>query len=187
MADVTTSVEGFSISHAAILDDSGDEETYGDVYGVNSGSLDLQVGSYDNVGDNQILSIWDWVESADIQVQAGYVSFQLIALLTGSTLSSSGSGANVEYEIPLWEEGSFNVANKSMRVRVPSKDSAGNLRYIDFILYSVKFKPISFNGPAYKDGLKINYSGRAIMSSTDHTGASLTTKAVGKIMHITNS
>ena len=185
MAAVTTTVEGFSISHAAILSGTtGLEETYGDIYGVNSGSLDLQVGSYNNEGDDAILSIWDWVEYASIQVQAGYISFQLMALLTGSTLSSSGSGSSVRYDLPLWQEDSFNVADKPMRVRVPSKDSNSNLRLIDIILFKVKFAPISFNGPAYKDGLKVNYSGKALLSSVNEAGVVLAKKAVGRIMSI---
>lgn len=185
MGAVTTTVEGFSISHAAIISaTTGLEETYGDIYGVNSGSLDLQVGSYSNEGDDSILSIWDWVEFASVQIQAGYISFQLIALLTGSTLSSSGSGTGVRYDLPLWQEDSFNVSNKPMRIRVPSKDNNSNTRLIDIVLYSVKFAPISFNGPAYKDGLKVNYSGKALLSSVNEAGVTLAKKAVGRIMSV---
>jgi len=188
MADVTTTVEGFSISHAAILDgDTGSEETYGDIYGVNSGSLDVQLGSYNNEGDDQIMSIWDWVDFANISVQAGYISFQLMALLTGETLSSSGSGSSIQYNIELWGEDSFNQIERPMRVRIPARDSASNSRYVDIILYKVKFMPITFNGPAYRDGLKVNYSGRALLTDVDHTGATLAKKAVGRLLHIENS
>jgi len=185
---VTTIVEGFSISHAAILDgETGLEETYGDIYGVNSGSLDVQLGSYNNEGDNTIMSIWDWVDFANVSVQAGYVSFRLIELLTGVSLSSSDSGADVQYNIELWEETSFNVTERPMRIRVPSKDSNGNTRNLDIILYKVKFQPIVFAGPAYKDGLKISYNGRAIQSSTDHTGVALAHKAVGRLISLPSS
>jgi len=187
MADRTTNVEGFSISHAAILDDVGDEETYGDIYGVNSGSLDVNLGSYENEGDDTIMSIWDWVNYATVSVQAGYISFKLIELLTGVSLSSSGSGASIQYNIELWEESSFNVAEKAMRIRVPSRDSNSNTINLDIILYKVKFAPITFAGPAYKDGLKINYSGKALLSSTDHTGTALANKAVGRILSIASS
>ena len=187
MATRTTNVEGFSISHAAILDAAGAEETNGDIYGVNSGNLDVNLGSYENTGDDTIMSIWDWVNYATVSVQAGYVSFTLIALLTGVTLSSSGSGDSIQYNIELWEESSFNVAEKSMRIRVPSRDSNSNTINLDIILYKVKFAPMTFAGPAYKDGLKINYSGKALLSSTDHTGATLTNKAVGRILSIASS
>lgn len=188
MADRTTTVEGFSISHAAILDGTtGLEETYGDIYGVNSGSLDVNLGSYENEGDDTIMSIWDWVNYAIVSVQAGYVSFRLIELLTGVTLSSSGSGADVQYNIELWEETSFNVAEKPMRIRVPSRDNASNTINLDIILYKVKFSPITFAGPTYKDGLKINYGGKALMSITDHAGTTMANKAVGRILSIASS
>lgn len=187
MADRTTTVEGFSISHAAILTAAGVEETYGDVYGVNSGTLDVSLGSYENEGDDTIMSIWDWVNYATVSIQAGYVSFQLIALLTGLTLSSSGSGDSIQYNLELWEETTFNVTERPMRIRVPSRDSASNSILLNIILYKVKFAPISFVGPAYKDGLKINYSGKALLTDTSHTGETMANKAVGRILSIASS
>lgn len=185
MGAITTTVEGFSISHAAIIDgETGLEETYGDIYGVNSGTLDLTLGNYKNAGDDNILSIWDWVDFAAISVQAGYISFKLIELLTGVTLSSSDTGDNVQYNIELWEETSFNLPEKPMRIRIPSRDNNSNTRLLDIILYKVKFAPIVFAGITYKDGIKINYNGTAIMSSVDHTGAALTNKAVGRIISL---
>lgn len=185
---VTTTVEGFSISHAAILDPTtGLEETFGDIYGVNSGSLDVTLGAFSNVGDDAILSMWDWVESALVSIQAGYISFKLIELLTGVSLSSSGVGDAVQYSMELWEETSFNLAEKPMRIRVPSRDSSGNTRLIDIILYKVKFKPLVFTGIAYKEGLKINYDGTALLSDTDHEGNSLTNKAIGRIISLASS
>jgi len=185
---VTTVVEGFSISHAAILDpDTGIEETFGDVYGVNSGSLDLTLSSFSNVGDDGVLSIWDWVDFATVSIQAGYISFKLIELLTGVSLSSSGAGDSIQYSMELWEETSFNIAEKPMRIRVPSRDSESNTRLLDIILYKVKFKPIVFTGIAYKEGLKINYDSVAWLSYTDHEGNSLTNKAVGRLISLAAS
>jgi len=188
MADRTTTVEGFSISHAAIIDaETGLEETFGDIYGVNSGSLDVSLGSYENEGDNTIMSIWDWVNYATVSIQAGYVSFKLIELLTGVSVSSSGSGADIQYNIELWQEESFNEIERPMRIRIPSRDSNSNTINLDIILYKVKFAPITFVGPAYKDGLKINYNGKALLSDVDHTGASLAKKAVGRIISLASS
>jgi len=188
MGAITTTVEGFSISHAAILDpETGLEETFGDVYGVNSGSLDLTLGSFSNVGDDAILSVWDWVESAAVSVQAGYISFALIALLTGTSLSSSGAGDSIQYSMELWDETSFNIAEKPMRIRIPSRDSSSNTRLLDIILYKVKFKPIVFTGIAYKEGLKINYDGVALLSDTDHEGNSLTNKSIGRLISLASS
>lgn len=184
MAERTTIVEGFSISHSAILDEVGAEESFGDIYGVGSGNLDANLGSFKYEGDDNIISIWDWVNYATVNVQAGYVSFKLIELLTGVSVSSSGSGASIQYNIELWQEESFNIAEKSMRIRIPSRDSNGNAISLDIILYKVKFAPITFVGPTYKDGLKVNYGGEALLSSIDHTGVSLAKKAIGRIISL---
>ena len=69
-----------------------------------------------------------------------------------------------------------------MRIRVPAKDTNGVTRNLDFILYKVQFQPFSFDGPSYKDGLKLNYSGRALISSVDETGTSLTDRAIGRLV-----
>lgn len=171
-------VEGFSLTHAQILDGSTafrdvstGTSSWGDVYGVNDASLDPDTDSYENQGDDATLSTWEWLNFAQIQVQAGYVSFPLIANLTGQTLSSSGTGDNVFFELDLWHEDSFNVPRRPMIIRMPSKDKSGNVRTLDIGLYSVSFAPITFDGPQYKDGLKINYSGRALPSLVDEKGA----------------
>lgn len=172
-------LEGFSLSHAQILDGT---KTFlealaltatadYDIYGVNDSSIDPDTGDYDNEGDNAVLSTWSWFNYADLSVQAGYVSFPLIAKLTGQTVSSSGAAATQVFGVELWHEDSFNVAPMPMVVVVPSKDNAGVARSLAIGLYRVQFRPITFNGPAFKDGLKVNYAGRAVMSSLDEKGA----------------
>jgi hypothetical protein len=182
--------EGFSISHAAILNGTtGAEETAGDIYGVREGSLEPDQDSYDNTGDDAVLSTWYWFNFATVTIQAGFVPFELIALLTGDTLVSSGAAPNDYYSLPLWSEASLNQARRPMLIRVPSKDNDGVIRQMDFILYSVQFQPFSFDGPSYKNGLLLNYSGRALLSTKDEKGATLTlathgaTKAIGRLVN----
>ena len=164
-------VEGFSLSHAAILNGStGIEEEFGDIYGINSGSMELDQDSFDNTGDDTILSTWYWANKVNLTIQAGYIPFETISLITGSVIKSSGSGANQSFEIPLWEENAMNTQPRPMLVRVPSKDKLGAVRVLDFILFKVQFQPISFDGPAYKEGLKVNYNGSALFSDTDEKG-----------------
>lgn len=169
-------VEGFSVSHAAILDGTtGAEAVNGDLYGVESGTLAADLGTYDNTGDDRILSTWDWFNFATLTITSGYIPFATIALLTGDTTTSSGTNPNDYYYQPLWSQQSMNVGNHPVLIRVPSKDADGNVRDLDFVLYKVKFAPINFTGPTYKDGLKVNYGGKVLMSSVDETGASLGT------------
>lgn len=180
----TTIFEGFGISHAAILDGStGYEETFGDIYGVAEGSLELATDSFDNVGDDAVLSTWYWMNYANISIKSGYVPFSTLSLLYGVDITSTGAAPNDTYSIPLWSESSQNQPRRPMLLRVPSKDSAGVARVMDFILFNVQFQPFSFDGPTYKDGLKLNYVGRALMSSVDETGATLPERAIGRLVN----
>lgn len=182
--------EGFSLTHAAILDGTtGAEEVNGDIYGVNSASLELDTDSFDNTGDDAVLSTWDWFNKATLSVQSGYVSMKTIQLMTGSAITSSGAAPADYYSQPLWEERNQNTTPRPVLIRIPSKDVDGVLRTIDFVLYKVQFAPISFDGPAYKDGLKINYTGTALMSRKDEKGqpvldsvSGLPSRAIGRIV-----
>jgi hypothetical protein len=184
MADSRT--EAFSISNAAILNGStGVEETWGDVYGVDQASLDPDTDQFDSVGDDQVMSSWAWLNFATINVRAGYVSFDLIAGLTSDTVSSSGAGAGATqlFSIPLWSKKSFNVSPRPMVIRMPAKDAAGAVRTFDIVLFKCAFQPITFDGPAYKDGLKISYTARSLMSDKDETGATIAAgPAVGRMI-----
>ena len=183
MTDVTKILEAFSVTHAAVLDGAtGAEEVNGDIYGVETASITPDLGSYDNVGDDVVRSTWNWFNKATIAVQAGYIPFDLIALIFGSTVSSSGSGASLRNELPLWEKQGENVAAKPILIRCESKDSNKNVRWFEFVFYSCQFAPLSFTGPAYKDGLKVNYSADVLMSSVDETGAALAYDAPGRLI-----
>jgi hypothetical protein len=188
VASPNTTFEGFSISHAAILDGAtGAEEVDGDVYGVREGSVDVDMDSYDNTGDDSIQSTWHWFNFANISVTAGYIPFKLVALLYGGTLASSGTGVNTVYQIPFLNEKTLNRPVKPMLVRVPSKDALGAVRRMDFVFYRVQFMPMSLDGPTYKDGLVTNFSGRATMSAVDEKGATLTERAIGRIINSPDS
>lgn len=183
--------EGFSLSHVGILNGTtGAEEATGDVFGAKSASLELDSDTFDNTGDDTTLSTWNWFNKATLTVQSGYMSFPLINLLTGSKITSSGSGNNDTYTAPLWEERQQNVSPKPVLVRIPSRDRDGLVRTMDFILYKVQFQPISFDGPTYKDGMLVNYTGTALLSDKDEKGAQvvdsvtgLPSRAVGRIVN----
>lgn len=177
----STVVEGFSLSHAAILDGTTGAEL-ADIFGVREASLDIDTDSYDNTGDDAVLSTWNWFNFATLTVQAGYVPFSVIALLSGATLTSSGTAPADFYNLPLWNESSLNQPARPVLIRVPSKDQAGTIRNLDFVLYKVQFDPISFDGPTYKDGLLLNYGGKALMSSVDEKGVALTERAIGRMV-----
>jgi hypothetical protein len=179
-----TNFEGFSVSHAAILDGETGAEV-ADIYGIREGSIEVDTDSFDNTGDDTILSTWSWFNFATLTITSGFVPFSVIALLTGNSITSSGSGDAAQYSLPLWNEKSLNVPPRPVLVRVPSKDADGVPRNMDFILYKVQFEPISFDGPAYKDGLVLNYAGKALMSAKDEKGAAIAggDRAIGRIVN----
>ncbi len=177
-------VEGFSISHAAILDGTtGAEAVDGDIYGVRTGTIAADTGNYDNTGDDAVLSSWYWLNFATVTIQAGYVPFSTIALLAGATVTSSGTTPNDYYSLPLWDVDSINQPPRPMLIRVPAKDKDGLIRTLDFVLYRVQFGPFSFDGPNYKSGLLLNYAGRAVVSDKDETGATVSKKAIGRLIN----
>jgi hypothetical protein len=189
MANPTNIFEGFSLSHVAVLDgvttaEDAAQTVGSDVYGVRNASLTPDTGQFDNEGDDFVLSSWYWLNFANLEVQAGYLSLAVMVAITGSVLSSSGSTSTIKYGVDLWHEDMFNVATKPVLVRVPSKDSLGNVRRLDFVLYKVQFGPITFGGPAYKAGLEVNYTGRALASLTNETGAAFADakKRIGRII-----
>jgi hypothetical protein len=177
-----TTFEGFSVSHAAILNGTTGAED-ADIFGIREGSIEVDTDSFDNTGDDTILSTWNWFNFATLTVTSGYIPFDVVALLTGSDITSSGTGEATQYEMPLWNESSLNVAPRPVLIRVPSKDSDGLPRNFDFILYKVQFAPMSFDGPAYRDGLVVTYSGKALMSDKDETGTALTDRAIGRMIN----
>jgi len=188
----TGTFEGFSLSHAAILDGTtGAEAVNGDIYGVRTASLEPDTDDFDNEGDDAVLSTWQWMNYATVTVEAGYIPFSLVALLSGETSVSSGTAPNDYYSIQMWTDRSMNVAPKPMLIRVPSKDSLGVVRTMEFVLYRVQFGPIKFDGPQYKDGLTVSYEGKALMSLYNEAGVLLSTayglpvgtKAVGRLIN----
>jgi hypothetical protein len=175
--------EGFSLSHAAILDGVNGAEGQ-TIYGVRNGTLSTDQGNFENTGDNVVLSEWFWINFANVTIETGFIPFPTLADITGlstvtngvtvtSGVDSSGSAPNDYYAIPLWTLNSMNTVTKPLGIRVPSKDNAGNIRTLDFVLYRVQFQPFNFTGPSYKNGLTCSIAGRALFSTFNEVGLAL--------------
>lgn len=186
----TPTFEAFSLSHAAILDGTtGAEDAKGDIYSVNSASIELDADSFDNVGDDLIRSTWNWGNKGNLSVQSGFISYDVLSLIYGLPITSSGSGAAQTFSMLAWERKSMNPAPKPVLIRMPSRDMQGVARNLDIILFRVQFAPFTFDGPAYKDGLKLNYTGSALFSALDERGLPVLdgsgnpTEAIGRILN----
>lgn len=188
MSTPTKIIEAFSISHAAILTgtldigSAGAEETYGDIPGVDTGTVTTTVGTYKNTGDDVVKSVWKYIEDAELSIRGGYISFDLMNLLTGAAISSSGSGDNLRWDLPFWEKKWNNLAPKPVLIKCPSKDSNGVVRDFYIVLYKVYFGDFSIEGIGYKDGIKISYNGTAVMSSVNEAGVTLARESIGRFV-----
>ena len=184
-----TAFEGFSLSHAAILDGTQGGSTgveKATVYGVNNGTISTDQGNFENTGDDVVLSEHFWINFANVTIAEGFIPFSTIALITGTNVSSSGASPNDYYALPLWTLNSMNQGTWPMAIRVPAKDSNGLIRTLDFVLYTVQFQPFNFTGPSYKTGLTCSIAGRALFSAVDEKGTTLTgssaSKAIGRLV-----
>ena len=225
-------LQSFSISHAAILTAevpfeqalkySGASANGVDLYGIKEGNVEVDMGEFDNEGDDRVLDVWYWINYANVTVTMGYVPFKVLSKIQGTTSDKTltGAGDNVTvpkdssiessatgdlllqrglrygtnpgsvtsaadlHSVPLWTQKSLNQPTFPMVLTLPSKDASGSLRDVHIGLYRVQFKPFSFQGPAYKEGLMLNYSGKALMADTDEQGNKLAEDAIGRIISV---
>jgi hypothetical protein len=166
----SSTTEVFSVSHFAILDGTS-AATETDLYGVRSANLAADVGNFDNNGDDANLSTWFWLNFATLTVESGYIPMDVAAMLSGTAVATTGTGSNDFHEMPLWTFDSANQGPKPCLIRMPAKDKNGLARYVDFVLYRVQFGVMTFNGPAYKQGMAVSFTARANLSSIDEVGA----------------
>jgi hypothetical protein len=102
----TTVVEAFSVQNAQICDGTNGFLTNlaaqlavgTDIYGVNDASLAADTGSYENQGDNQTLSRWNWLNFGTVTVQGGYLSFPLYSTLSGQAMATTNVSAASEVQ-----------------------------------------------------------------------------------------
>lgn len=176
--------EVFSLSHAAILNGTtGAEEVNGDIYGVDDASLEPDADSFDNEGDDTVLSRWQWLNFAEVQVRGGYIPLETLYTIYNEPIQSSGTDPSDWFSMEFWTDRSMNVPYKPMLVASPAKDKDGVVRTSWIVLYKCSFGPFTFDGPSYKDGLKVNYMATALMSDKNEKGVSLGTyKSVGRLV-----
>jgi hypothetical protein len=89
-ATARRTVEGFSVTHAAILDGST-AATETDIYGVRTASIAPDLGNADNTGDDGVLSTWNWFNFATLTVESGFIGLDLMAKLSGTVVEVGGT------------------------------------------------------------------------------------------------
>lgn len=177
---MSANVEGFSLSHVQILDGTETfrnalhrtDTTDGgwDVYGVREASMDVDDDDWSNEGDDDALSRWQWLNYVELEVVSGYFGFKTYERLTGRPTTVSGSGTATSYRADLWHELDSNLPPVPLLLKLPARDATGAVHDLVIGIYRFTPGPMQFEGPEYKEGLSVTYSGSAVKSSLDERG-----------------
>ena len=177
-------VEAFSLTHVQVLDgetsfedaieqqltDASQVAEDEDIYGVSEASISPNTGDFVNSGDNKDISYWSWFENAEVAVKSGFLSFPVYSRLTGQDYTISSLGGQIMFQADYIHEDSMNVSPLPAIIVMPSRDLNGAVRNLVIGLYRCQPKPITFDGPVIRDGLKVNYSLTALSSTVDELG-----------------
>lgn len=111
--------------------------------------------------------------------------------LTGATggvitRTTTGTPADTRYEMDLWHEDSMNVAPRPLLLVMPAKDKLGAVRRAVIGIHRAQFGPIGFDGPSYKEGLKVNYEATGVQSAYDELGNAFSDgkKRIGRLISV---
>src|SRR5579859_6795726 len=106
--------EAFSLIAASILNGTTGAEAQ-PIYGIRTGTLSANISQFDNTGNDRVLSHWVWSDYATVTIESGYIPWPMYSLITGTTITSSGTAGADYYALPLWDYNSLNQPTQSMR------------------------------------------------------------------------
>jgi hypothetical protein len=172
-------VEGFSITHAGVLL-PGEDPSQGTLYGVRSAQIAPQWVTTVSQLDDQVVNVWNAPGVVQATIQGGFMPWDVLAALAGTTVPSSGAAPADYYALPLFRQ--HVTGQLPLVLRASGKDAAGNQRTIQFLAYAAQFGPVSFDGPVYKNGLTTSYTVALLLSALDETGQVLPDRAYGRVM-----
>lgn len=175
--------EGFSLSKVSLLSANGADDIEGVLYGASSVTFEPEIESYDEFSNEKLVGVWSDVRRVSLSVEAGYASLAVWSKVTGSTVNVAGLLNQTDHKIgmPLWEYGRSNMATMPLRITFPAKDTLGNPKVVEVVLFKVKFKPPTLTGAQYKEGMKVTYEGTVMLSATDEKGQVLEREAFGRM------
>jgi hypothetical protein len=178
-------MEGFSLTRASVLGATGLESAQ--LYAAQAITLTPTTTVINNSADDEVLSIWVILNSADLAIQGGFMPFSVLAQLGGTALASSGLSPADYYGLPLWTQYQHNQPQVPMAIRMASRNSPGAARTMDIVLYRVSIAVLDFTGVVYKTGLQVNYQGKIMFSNTDEAGNDLAGPEMGRIVSYAGS
>lgn len=179
-------LEGFSLSHVGIIDLSpgGTSRDEIELYGARSASIQASVEISEEYSNSVAIGAWATVSTLDIQVEAGYVSMELISQMLGDLRPPTTGIApdSVKQSVPLHPRGSQRLGNVGMVFRMPARDAHGSPMSMEFVLYRVRVFPVEFGDMSYKEGMSVSYTAKAFLSDRDEQGQLLDRPAFGRLL-----
>lgn len=168
-------LEGFSISHAAILDGetTAEEAAKRDFYGVQSASVSANEESFEEVSNDIVIGSWNSISSINIEVSSGFMSLSIFDRFSFEDKKP--------LSLDLWNPSAINPAHVPILFRIPSRNQNGVYFNFDIVLFNVKLKPYSLDSLSYKEGLKVSYKGQAFLSDVDEVGNVLPFRSFGSM------
>jgi hypothetical protein len=183
-------MEGFSLDRCAVLDTSGPVAGTGTgseslhLYAAQAITITPDITTSDMQADDNEYGTWYTLNKAAITVTNGFMSFNSVAQLAGTSVAALGSSPADYYALPLWTQYSHNQPCVPMAFRMMSRDSSGDVRTLTFVLYKVQLAVLDFTGTVYKSGLVVNYAGTVLFSSYDEYGNALSGPEIGRIVSL---
>lgn len=168
-------LEGFSITHAAILDGetSADEAAKRDFYGVQSASVSANAESYEEKSNDIVIGTWNDISSIEIEVNSGFMSLSIFDRFSIEDTKP--------LLLDLWNPSAINPVHVPILFRIPSRNQNGVYFNFDIVLFNVKLKPYSIDSLSYKEGLRVSYKGQAFLSDVNEVGEPLGTRSFGSM------
>ncbi len=140
--------EGYSLSGATVLTrlPGGESHRFYGVRGVPRLELD-----------------YDSKDPGHLEIEAAYVSFDTLSFIFAAPLGGQAG----TYALPL--RPAPQRRPWPVILRSPSRDTRGEARTMDFVLYRVRFSGLRCT-MAYKDGMACTVTGRVLLSPADEHG-----------------
>jgi hypothetical protein len=173
MAMDPNKVIGAGLKDAKIKNSDGD---IFDIYGVVTANGDPDRDEIEVKGDDVILGVFAQGLKESITIEANAITFDVLQEITGATLNSSATGA----DILLGTDSESNPPIVEIQAFTTAKTSDGTATVIKKTWYKVQLTSIKVE-QAGENEFKFTAEGTAYPTATDVTGAALAESCISKL------
>lgn len=158
----------------AQLFEAGSPPSYTDIPGIQEAEFTFEVDKTEVNGDDDVLTAWYHSPKATLKLKAAVLDLDVLAAITGDTVSYNDG----IYSLPIGTSNALNPSATGLRLKLKARDYSDSTPHELYLyIYSVIFSPPKFSGIKGGEALGVEIEGEAYTSTTDETGATLTTPA----------